>query len=271
MEPESSRLEAVGAVQYREGEAREATEMLAREALLTIRVGAVVAARQLYLPGMEVELALGHLLTSGIIDRLEDVRASEFQPAAADGQAGGVVQVRLVREREEFPDYSAWLPEALLRHDPASGNRLAVTAPEGAESRVRIEPERLLALVAQLPGHQAIFRQTGGTHAILLADPVTGKMVLGAEDVGRHNAFDKVIGQALRQGVSMADKIALLSGRASYEMVLKAARAGIPLLAAVSAPTSLAVRLAAAQGITLVGFARPPRLTLYTHPERLVC
>ncbi len=133
---------------------------------------------------------------------------------------------------------------------------------------LRLTIPRLLDLIAKLAAKQDIFRQTGATHAILLAEP-TGNILAHAEDIGRHNAFDKVIGQALLKNLPTAGAVALLSGRASFEMVFKAARLGVPLVCSVSAPTSLAVALAEAQGITLVGFAREDRANVYTQPQRL--
>ncbi len=260
-------LVTVPAVKCQQGRALQAPEILAQEALLEIRVGDHLLTRQLYLPGGEVDLALGFLLTSGVIDHPGHVRDWEFTPAP--DHAGGVLTVSLTRELDVFPDYGAWLPDALLRNDAAARRPLAAVPPPNAGDPISITPARLLELMAQLPLRQTVFRLTGGTHAILAADPVSGQVLLEAEDVGRHNAFDKVIGQALRRRLPLHDKVAILSGRASYEMVLKAARAAIPLLAAVSAPTSLAVQLADCQGLTLVGFARQDRLTLYTHPQRL--
>jgi formate dehydrogenase accessory protein FdhD len=126
----------------------------------------------------------------------------------------------------------------------------------------------LLDLMERMYQEQIVFQETGGTHGVALATP-DGAFFLLAEDVGRHNAMDKVIGRALLQRRDLSRMVALLSGRISFEMALKAICAGIPILAAVSAPTSLALNLAQELNLTLAGFARNQRLNIYTHPHRL--
>src|SRR5699024_3328289 len=128
----------------------------------------------------------------------------------------------------------------------------------------------LLSLPDRLRDHQRVFDKTGGVHAAGLFSP-TGELLCRREDVGRHNAVDKVVGWALREGrLPLRGTILQVSGRASFELVQKASMAGIPVLSAVSAPSSLAVELAAETGVTLVGFSRGDRATVYTHPDRVV-
>ena len=127
-------------------------------------------------------------------------------------------------------------------------------------------------LLAGLPGRlvQPTFERTGGVHATGLFDPA-GELVLAREDVGRHNAMDKVIGRALLDGlVPLAPRILCVSGRLSFELVQKAAVAGAPILVGVGAPSSLAIELADDRGITLCGFARRGSVNVYTHPERVL-
>jgi FdhD protein len=126
----------------------------------------------------------------------------------------------------------------------------------------------LPGLMDRLHEFQAVFKETGGTHAVALARP-DGQLFLCAEDVGRHNAMDKVIGRGVLTRQDFAGLVAVLSGRISFEMALKTARAGIPILAAVSAPTSMALELARELNLTTVGFLREQRFTIYTHPERV--
>lgn len=246
-------------------------EKMAQEAPLALFLQGEIYQHLLYLPGLEKELVLGFLLTSGIIEGVEDITELEFYPTGDQSSSCPSVKVALSDDLPQSTDYSSWLPLALLQGRSEAQQRLAATRMPTPSSpvKVQIQVDNLLALMARLPQRQKIFSQTGATHAICIADPIQGEIILSAEDVGRHNAFDKVIGQALLQKIPLYDKIALLSGRASYEMVLKATRAGIPLLSAVSAPTFLALKLAEFQGITLVGFARNDKMNIYTHAERL--
>ncbi|MDE1924405.1 MAG: formate dehydrogenase accessory sulfurtransferase FdhD, partial [Gammaproteobacteria bacterium] len=129
--------------------------------------------------------------------------------------------------------------------------------------------ERLLALPERMRAAQSRFGDTGGIHAAALFDHA-GALLGIAEDVGRHNAFDKLVGAALfDRRLPLRDRIVLLSGRASFELVQKALRAGVSILAAIGAPSSLSVQLAATTGLTLVGFLRGQQCNIYAHPERL--
>jgi FdhD protein len=114
-----------------------------------------------------------------------------------------------------------------------------------------------------------VYQATGGTHAVALATP-DGRTFIHAEDVGRHNAMDKVIGRAVMDRRDLTALVALLSGRISFEMALKCIRVGIPILTAVSAPTTMALELAQALNLTTVGFAREGRMNIYTHPRRIM-
>ena len=135
-------------------------------------------------------------------------------------------------------------------------------------SCARFRAGALQAALLALPAGQQLNAITGAVHAAALAD-AEGRIRLLREDVGRHNALDKLIGALLREGLDPAEGFVLMSSRASYELAHKAATAGIPLLAAVSAPTALAVDTAAAAGLTLVGFTRAGRHTVYANPDRL--
>lgn len=256
----------------RGGQIRPSTDLLAQESLLTLFINSLPAYQLLYLPGLETALSYGFLLTSGIVEQMGDVLEMRLMPASPGaGRACAQVQVRLAKTFASKQDLSAVMATAVLTGAAEAGQSLcAAQFRKFPESQVQVPVVEIMQLMASLPGRQEIFRETGATHAIFLAAAESGDVVLGAEDVGRHNAFDKVIGQALMKNLPTGDKIALLSGRASFEMVYKAARAGIPLIASVSAPTSLAVRLAELQGITLIGFARGERLNIYTHPHRIV-
>jgi len=136
-------------------------------------------------------------------------------------------------------------------------------------SELTVEGAAISNLMERMAASQEVFKKTGGTHGVALASP-DGQVFILAEDIGRHNAMDKVIGRAVLQRRDLTRMVALLSGRISFEMALKTARAGIPILAAVSAPTSMALTLAQETGLTLAGFVRGQRLNVYTHPQRIV-
>lgn len=225
-------------------------------------------------PGADRELAAGFLLAEGVIQSSADLGAVEHCRHPDRREAHNVVNVFLMsgaRERAE-------LFLAQRRHVPANSScgicgRTSIeslttrTAP--LSSRSRIAREVLRGLPAALRQRQSVFEQTGGLHAAALFD-CEGAFTISAEDVGRHNAVDKVIGRMLlHDRLPLGAHVLVVSGRTSFEIVQKAWIAGIELLSAVSAPSSLAVDLAEAAGITLIGFARDTGFNVYTHPERL--
>jgi FdhD protein len=209
-------------------------------------------------------LAAGFLLTEGLIDAIGDVASLAVCPDSAS-----VVQVRLVDPARAHSTRRSGVVasscgmcanvEDLVELD-GGGLRVANTLVLGA-AQVHRHMQTMRA-------RQAIFARTGGTHAAALFD-AEGTLLALAEDLGRHNALDKVIGHCLLHGVPSAGGCVLLSGRVSLEMVTTAARAGIELVAAVSAPSSMAIDAARRVGITLCGFVRGDRLTAFCHPERL--
>ena len=254
------------------GQGGSTTDQVINETLLSLSVNGFPAYQLLCLPGLEVELCLGFLLTSGAIEATDEVQELRLLPPDPDGgRFFAQVQVRLRKIFQTKQDLIGNMAAAVLRGAPQAAEPLIAQQFQAfPPQEARLPLPNLLALMASLPERQRLFQQTGGTHAIFLAEAASSEIILGAEDVGRHNAFDKVIGQALQKNLPTNAAVALLSGRASFEMVLKAARAGIPLLASVSAPTSLAIRLAELQGLTLVGFARQGRCNIYSHPHRLL-
>ncbi|MBK9953860.1 MAG: formate dehydrogenase accessory sulfurtransferase FdhD [Rhodocyclaceae bacterium] len=210
-------------------------------------------------------LATGFSFTEGIIGSLADVKSMAVCPSRQD-----VVTVRLLR-----PDAAAVQRRNVVVNSSCGvcGGReqLAASLSRGAACTdlLRATVEDLAEARAQLQNRQSIFRHTGGTHGAILFDQ--GMNVLAvAEDLGRHNALDKVIGQRLLQGLDFSGCGAFISSRVSYEMVAKAVRAGLEIVAAISAPSSLAIELADIHGITLCGFVRDHRATVFTHPHRIV-
>ncbi len=233
--------------------------MLAVEEPLEIRIGGEPVAVTMRTPGHDEELALGFCLTEG----LEPVSARVPNDLAAN-----TVDV----------DASGFDPERLRRHFYTSSS--CGVCGKGAIEAVRVDAARIEsglqvpeAVVAALPetlrAAQRAFAATGGLHATGLFTQ-RGELLCAREDVGRHNALDKVVGWAfLEDLLPLAELVLGVSGRLSFELVQKASVAGCPILVAVGAPSSLAVELARDRGITLCGFVRDGRLTIYTEPWRV--
>jgi FdhD protein len=225
-------------------------------------------------PGNDVELAIGFLLGEGIVQRASDVvLAKHVGPPMRSDRTSNTVIVELAHDASREI-------ERLARHfyttsscgvcGKASVDLLRLGAPRiRASDSPRFPHETLHALPATLRKRQSAFEETGGLHAAALFD-AEGSLAVLREDVGRHNAVDKVVGAIAANGGLPASKQGLLvSGRASFELIQKALMAGVPLFAAVGAPSSLAVELAREVGMTLVGFLRDGRFNIYAGRERI--
>jgi FdhD protein len=238
-------------------------DVVAIEEPLEIRVDGTPLAVTMRTPGDDEELALGFLHGEGLIDADSGRGAGPTNDFAANivevaGPLQGVAPARRFYTTSSCGVCGRGALEEVAVHSPA----LPTDPPAPVIPR---------ALAAELPSRleQPVFERTGGTHATGLFTP-SGELVLTREDVGRHNAMDKVIGHALRSGaLPLGDHVLCVSGRLSFELVQKAAVAGCPILIGVGGPSSLAVSLAADRGITLCGFARRGRLNVYTWPARI--
>lgn len=251
-------------------------DWLAREEPLEIRLGPVSLAVVMRTPGHDLELARGFLVSERIIQDLSQVVSLRHCTIAESPEAeDNVVQVQL---REDVDVDLERLRRNLYASSSCGicGKATIENAMDSApplEERTRFEAGAIATLTAQLLRQQQVFAQTGGLHAAGIFHPAQPgeELLVVREDVGRHNAVDKVLGWASQTREFRLNESALVvSGRISFEIVQKALAARIPLIVAVSAPTSLAVDFAKTAGITLVGFSRGDSMKIYTHPQRLL-
>lgn len=260
----------------RGAEASTRVDVLAVEEPLEIRVNGVRLAVTMRTPGNDVELAAGFLVSEGVISRAGDVAVARYCDGVDDTGTNtyNVLDVALA------PHIAPPNPELARNFTVTSAcgvcgkssidTVVTRSAFDPAADDLRIGADDVLDLPERLRDGQAVFDKTGGLHAAALFDADSGDLLVLREDVGRHNAVDKSIGWALLAGrLPLRHGILQVSGRASFELVQKAAMAGVPMLAAVSAPSSLAADLADERGITLVGFSRGESMVIYSHAGRI--
>ena len=246
-------------------------DVVAAEEPLEIRVEGRTISIVMRTPGHDRELAAGFLLSEGVIKsakELFDVTACLAQPGEENGN---VIDATLVRP-EAF-DITRFSRHVVTSSSCGICGATSIESVLKDHTRLadewQIDPEILFALPAQLTRRQETFRSTGGLHACALFDR-SGRFLALREDVGRHNALDKLIGWALlKKRTPLREHLVLLSGRASFEMMQKAHAAGIAMVAAISAPSSLAVEFARASGQTLAGFLRGRSMNVYAGAQRL--
>jgi FdhD protein len=219
-------------------------------------------------PGEDEWLAAGLLFGEGIVNRTADIEAIE-----SSTRRPNVVNVRLHASVAIAPNTPSRLFSAGSSCGVCGTTGLDAAIARAAATHIPDTGHAPLSLLLRLPSRmraaQSKFGDTGGVHASALFD-FSGTLLNLAEDVGRHNAFDKLVGMSLMAGnLPLTNRIVVLSGRASFELVQKAIRAGVSVLAAIGAPSSLAVNLALTSGLTLVGFLREAHCNVYSHPGRL--
>ncbi len=255
-----------------DGAATSRMDSLVGEEPMELRVNGDTVAVTMRTPGADFELALGFCLTEGLVPGAPHVAAIRY----CDGPGTHADEYNVVDVRLRTPEPIA----ADLRRNvyTASSCGLCGTAsieavrrrlPRVGEDAVRVAPEMLTALPDRLRAAQRLFERTGGLHAAGLFTP-DGELACLREDVGRHNAVDKVVGWAATQGrLPLRGTVLLVSGRIAFEIVQKALFAQIPVVAAVSAPSSLAVALAEEAGMTVVGFLRGDTMNVYSRADRI--
>ncbi|MFI9227366.1 formate dehydrogenase accessory sulfurtransferase FdhD [Streptomyces rimosus] len=265
-------------IRIRDGAVSTRPDTLVGEEPLEIRLGGRPLAITMRTPGDDFALAAGFLVSEGVLgDAGELANIVYCAGATEDGSntynvvdvqlAPGVPVPDITLERNVYTTSSCGLCGKASLDAVRTSARRPLDPP--ADAPGRIAPATLSALPGRLRAAQRVFDRTGGLHAAALFD-ADGELLDVREDVGRHNAVDKVVGRALQDGrLPLRDTILMVSGRASFELVQKAVMAGIPTLAAVSAPSSLAVDLATESGLTLVGFLRGSSMNVYAGAERL--
>ncbi|WP_159603692.1 formate dehydrogenase accessory sulfurtransferase FdhD [Agromyces humi] len=221
----------------------------------------------------DVDLAVGFLISEGVIARGDQVAAA-IHCAGPDGENTYNVLDLTLAPGIPAPDASVqrstYMTSSCGVCGKASIDAVRTRSAYPIDDDLRVDPALLVTFPDRLRAGQDVFEKTGGLHAAALFDGRTGELLVLREDVGRHNAVDKVIGWAAREGLLPLRGIVLqVSGRTSFELAQKASMAGIPVLAAVSAPSSLAVELARDAGLTLVGFLRGESMVVYSGAERI--
>lgn len=220
-------------------------------------------------PGDDFDLAIGLLWTEGFITSVDEIGTIAYCPDEAEPALRNVVNVGLVESARRFESTrKTWANSSCgICGKSTIASIRSHTKP--VQNSMTVSRNVLAELPHRLRSNQKNFSRTGGIHGAALFDP-SGNLLLIREDIGRHNAVDKTLGAALRAGLRVGDTILMVSGRLGFEIAQKAAMARVPVVASVSAPSSLAVELANEFGVTTVGFLRDRSMNIYSHPERIV-
>ncbi len=249
-------------VRIRDGRRQTLSDPVVLESPVTIFLNDVELVTMMCSPDHLDELAVGFLLAEGVVLRAEDIKGVTVDDAES------VVWVSTKGKRRRVDDLlsrrliTTACGRGMSFHDASSDKKLRV------HSEFHIKPGNLTALMGEFQRMSELYRRTGGVHSAALCRPP--EFLAVREDIGRHNAVDKVLGRCALDGVSIRDTLLITSGRISSEMVVKAARGNIPIIVSKSAPTALAVSLAKDFGVTIVGFARGARMNIYSVPQRVV-
>ncbi len=238
---------------------------------LEIRIGRKTLATTMRTPGHDEELAAGFLVSEGIVRTGDEI--DNFSRPASSRNRENIVVVEPaagLKLRLSSAKRFGTISTSCGICGKASIDAIRQNFPPVTSKNIRIDIDTLLALPSLLRKQQGDFARTGGIHAAAIAD-IDGNLKIVREDIGRHNAVDKAIGRAFLDGLLPLDRhLLLVSGRASFEIMQKALAAGIPIVAAVSAPSTLAVNFARESNQTLIGFLRPPSFNIYSHIERVI-
>lgn len=268
----SRSIELTQVSEWDDGKLLRKQDYLAAEDPLEIRVGDVPLSVTMRTPGNDEELAAGFLFTEGLVQQREQILKIEGSADRSEPDRGNVVRVEL--EPGAVPDLEKMRRNFFAASSCGICGKASIDSVRSRMLRApnpgfKVSQELLLALPESLRSSQAVFGRTGGLHAAALVD-AAGNVMAVREDIGRHNAVDKVVGWALFEGrVPLSESLLFVSGRGGFEIVQKAIVAGVPVVASVSAPSSLAVQLARELRLTLVGFLRGRRFVIYSGEERI--
>lgn len=247
-------------IRVTENSAATVDDEVAREAPLTIILNDTELVTMLCSPAEERYLTAGFLAAEGLIETADDIASLLID------ETRGVARVNTVVQGEADRIWKRFISSGCGRG--ATFYSAADVSSPPVESSLKLDPFQVYRLMRAFQDRSEVFKSTGGTHAAALASGDT--IELFSEDIGRHNAVDKVFGRCILDKIETKDKILLVTGRISSEILLKVARRGIPVLVSKSAPTDSGVKLADRLGITLIGFVRGHRMNVYAHSERVI-
>jgi FdhD protein len=254
-------VEKVPVLKLTEKDATSIEDIVAKESSLTVMLNDQDVVTLLCSPGDLKCLAVGFLFSEGLLKSKDDIKG-----ITVDDQRG-VVRVQTAADEQLANEE---LFKRFITSGCGKGTSFYSAGGQGrrkVESTTRISASRLSALAMEFQHRSQIYRATGGVHSAALCD--ARNIILFSEDIGRHNALDKVFGRCVLDGVPADGRIIITSGRVSSEIVLKVAGRNVPIIASKSAPTDLGVKLAGSLGVTLVGFVRGKRMNVYTHAGRI--
>jgi FdhD protein len=258
----------VSVLKIGEGGRRPVEDDLVIEEPLEIRVNGTSLSTTMRTPGDDFDLAVGFLRTEQVIRSRDEIGTISYCPDEEHPELKNIVNAVLVdTARRIESSRKLWSNSSCGLCGKATLDSIRQVCP-AVRSDIVVDRDLLCSLPARLREAQANFERTGGIHAAGLFD-VHGNLQILREDIGRHNAVDKVVGAALSRGMETSDAILLVSGRLGFEIAQKALVAGIPVVASISAPSSLAVELAVEFNMTTVGFLRGRSMNIYSHPNRI--
>jgi FdhD protein len=243
---------------------REVEDMIVRETTLTVYVNSKETAALVCSPRDQKYLAVGFLCAEGVLTRREELRKVEYDAEHC------IVYI----ETSSEPDLTdklvmkRWITPSAGRSGTSVSAPAVPPLPPPVSSQLKVNAETVLKLAAELQDRSRLFQRTGGVHNAALAQGE--EILIFQEDIGRHNTLDKIHGQCFLEKIPREDKMIIFSGRVSSEILLKTARMRVPILISRSAPTDLALKLAEKLQITVLGFVRGERLSIYAHPERVI-